>query len=102
MLSASKTFWLTKFAPRIAFRCFSSGDLLVNDSSYSWLKDDLNLNTDNHGVFNGSWGGTGNVWALLLLCIAHEYVYLGHTLLQGNILLDILKLVRAHVTRAIH
>ena len=59
--SAGKAFRLTKFASRFPFRCLSSGDLLVNDASYSWLKDDLGLNADNHGVFNGSWGGTGNV-----------------------------------------
>ena len=61
MLSAARTFWLRSFAPRVAFRCSSSGDLLINDASYSWLKDDLGLNADNPGVFNGSWGGTGNV-----------------------------------------
>lgn len=61
LLSAGKAFRLTKFASRFPFRCLSSGDLLVNDASYSWLKDDLGLNADNHGVFNGSWGGTGNI-----------------------------------------
>ena len=67
MLSAArKGFWLKKFSPRVVFRCLSSGDLLINDASYSWLKDDLGLTADNHGVFNGSWGGAGNVWSLLL------------------------------------
>ena len=67
MLSAvRKGMWLRKLSPHVAFRCFSSGDLLINDASYSWLKDDLGLTTDNHGVFNGLWGGAGNVWNLLL------------------------------------
>ena len=63
MLSATrKAFRLRRVAPRVPFRCFSAGDLLVNDPSYAWLKDDLGLSADNDGVFNGSWGGTGNVW----------------------------------------
>ena len=67
MLSATRrAFWLKSFAPRVAFRYFSSEDLLINDPAYSWLKDDLGLNADNHGVFNGSWGGTGNVWCYSL------------------------------------
>ena len=66
MLSATrKALWLRSLAPLVPLRCFSSGDLLVNDPSYAWLKDDLGLSADNHGVFNGSWGGTGNVLELL-------------------------------------
>ncbi|XP_067886042.1 alpha-aminoadipic semialdehyde dehydrogenase isoform X2 [Heterodontus francisci] len=34
--------------------------LLIQQPSYAWLKE-LGLKEDNHGVFNGSWGGRGEV-----------------------------------------
>ena len=38
----------------------TSTDLLVNDPKYSWLKD-LGLQTDNPGVFDGTWHASGPV-----------------------------------------
>uniref|UniRef100_A0A7N8YLM3 aldehyde dehydrogenase (NAD(+)) n=1 Tax=Mastacembelus armatus TaxID=205130 RepID=A0A7N8YLM3_9TELE len=34
--------------------------LLINQPKYSWLKE-LGLSEDNHGVYNGNWGGSGEV-----------------------------------------
>ncbi len=34
--------------------------LLINQPKYSWLKE-LGLSEDNPGVYNGSWGGSGEV-----------------------------------------
>ncbi|XP_043833210.1 alpha-aminoadipic semialdehyde dehydrogenase isoform X1 [Dromiciops gliroides] len=34
--------------------------LLINQSQYSWLKD-LGLKEENEGVYNGTWGGRGEV-----------------------------------------
>lgn len=34
--------------------------LLIDEAKYSWLKD-LGLKAENDGVFNGSWGGKGQV-----------------------------------------
>lgn len=34
--------------------------LLINQSKYSWLKE-LGLSEDNDGVYNGAWGGKGEV-----------------------------------------
>lgn len=34
--------------------------LLIQQPKYSWLKE-LGLKEDNPGVFNGSWGGSGEV-----------------------------------------
>uniref|UniRef100_A0A674PIJ4 Aldehyde dehydrogenase 7 family, member A1 n=1 Tax=Takifugu rubripes TaxID=31033 RepID=A0A674PIJ4_TAKRU len=34
--------------------------LLINQPNYSWLKE-LGLSEDNPGVYNGSWGGSGEV-----------------------------------------
>jgi aldehyde dehydrogenase family 7 protein A1 len=34
--------------------------MLVNDPSYSWLGD-LGIKEVNDGVYDGSWGGSGNV-----------------------------------------
>ena len=46
----------------IAPRAFlSSGqDYLVNQEKYSFIKE-LGLGEENDGVFNGSWGGSGEV-----------------------------------------
>uniref|UniRef100_G3P699 Aldehyde dehydrogenase domain-containing protein n=1 Tax=Gasterosteus aculeatus aculeatus TaxID=481459 RepID=G3P699_GASAC len=35
-------------------------NLLINQPKYSWLKE-LGLSEDNPGVYNGSWGGSGEV-----------------------------------------
>lgn len=37
-----------------------SSSYLVNNPEYSFLKD-LGLEADNNGVFNGKWGGSGEV-----------------------------------------
>ena len=34
--------------------------LLIEDPKYAWLKD-LGLGADNHGVYTGTWGATGEV-----------------------------------------
>uniref|UniRef100_A0A667YM36 aldehyde dehydrogenase (NAD(+)) n=1 Tax=Myripristis murdjan TaxID=586833 RepID=A0A667YM36_9TELE len=34
--------------------------LLISQPKYSWLKE-LGLSEDNHGVYNGTWGGSGEV-----------------------------------------
>uniref|UniRef100_A0AAR2LWJ2 aldehyde dehydrogenase (NAD(+)) n=1 Tax=Pygocentrus nattereri TaxID=42514 RepID=A0AAR2LWJ2_PYGNA len=34
--------------------------LLINQPKYAWLKE-LGLSEDNNGVYNGTWGGTGEV-----------------------------------------
>uniref|UniRef100_UPI003AAC436C alpha-aminoadipic semialdehyde dehydrogenase isoform X2 n=1 Tax=Centroberyx gerrardi TaxID=166262 RepID=UPI003AAC436C len=34
--------------------------LLISQPQYSWLKE-LGLSEDNHGVYNGTWGGSGEV-----------------------------------------
>lgn len=34
--------------------------LLISHPQYAWLQD-LGLREDNEGVFNGSWGGRGEV-----------------------------------------
>lgn len=39
-----------------------SSNLLIEDSKYSWLKE-LDLKSDNPGVFWGEWGGSGEVIA---------------------------------------
>jgi len=73
MLSAAaKTLWIGKLASRSSFRFLSystsGGDLLINEPSYSWLKEDLGLKPENLGVFNGSWGGAGNVCVCVVWC----------------------------------
>ena len=45
----------------IRIRCYSNmSGLLIEDKSYSWLKD-LGIEAENNGVFNGKWGGRGEV-----------------------------------------
>lgn len=34
--------------------------LLINQTKYSWLKE-LGLSEENDGVYNGTWGGKGEV-----------------------------------------
>lgn len=34
--------------------------LLINQPKYAWLKE-LGLSEDNDGVYNGNWGGKGEV-----------------------------------------
>uniref|UniRef100_A0A8C7XHZ1 Alpha-aminoadipic semialdehyde dehydrogenase n=1 Tax=Oryzias sinensis TaxID=183150 RepID=A0A8C7XHZ1_9TELE len=46
-----------------SFHCQQSAamsSLLINQPKYSWLKE-LGLSEDNPGVYNGSWGGSGEV-----------------------------------------
>jgi len=37
--------------------------LLIDDPTYSWLRE-LGLSADNLGVYDGSWGGAGQVCKL--------------------------------------
>ena len=43
-----------------------SSTCLINDPEYSFLKD-LGLEADNLGVFNGKWGGNGEVIFLIYI-----------------------------------
>jgi L-ribulose-5-phosphate 3-epimerase UlaE len=38
-----------------------SASPLINDPKYSFLKDELDLEEENNGVFDGIWFGNGNV-----------------------------------------
>ena len=49
---------------RASFCSAQDGSLLIDEAKYSWLKD-LGLKAENDGVFNGSWGGKGEVFVLL-------------------------------------
>uniref|UniRef100_A0A3B4ZNR8 aldehyde dehydrogenase (NAD(+)) n=1 Tax=Stegastes partitus TaxID=144197 RepID=A0A3B4ZNR8_9TELE len=40
--------------------CTAMSGLLINQPKYAWLKE-LGLSEDNPGVYNGSWGGSGEV-----------------------------------------
>uniref|UniRef100_A0A2K6M6W5 Aldehyde dehydrogenase domain-containing protein n=1 Tax=Rhinopithecus bieti TaxID=61621 RepID=A0A2K6M6W5_RHIBE len=44
--------------------------LLINQPQYAWLKE-LGLCEENEGVYNGSWGGQGEI-----LSLYHLYLYL--------------------------
>ena len=50
-------FKITKTTKPLVSRCMS---MLVNDPSYSWLSE-IGIKEVNDGVYNGSWGGSGNV-----------------------------------------
>ena len=50
-------FKITKSSKPLLSRCMS---MLVNDPSYSWLSE-IGIKEVNDGVYNGSWGGSGNV-----------------------------------------
>lgn len=45
---------------RASFCSAQDESLLIDEAKYSWLKD-LGLKAENDGVFNGSWGGKGQV-----------------------------------------
>lgn len=49
-----------KLAPRVGSGVSNMSTLLINQPQYSWLKE-LDLHEDNAGVYNGCWGGTGEV-----------------------------------------
>jgi len=38
----------------------STSGLLIDDPKYSWIRE-LGLSAENPGVYNGSWGGAGQV-----------------------------------------
>ncbi|GAB5566653.1 aldehyde dehydrogenase X [Prionailurus iriomotensis] len=40
--------------------------LLINQAQYAWLKE-LGLREENEGVYNGSWGGRGEIWVDIAL-----------------------------------
>ena len=47
----------------LTVRCQQSAamsTLLINQPKYAWLKE-LGLSEDNDGVYNGTWGGKGEV-----------------------------------------
>ena len=50
-------FKIAKTSQPVLSRCMS---MLVNDPSYSWLAD-IGIKEVNEGVYNGTWGGRGNV-----------------------------------------
>ena len=50
-------FKIVKTSQPLLSRCMS---MLVNDPSYSWLAD-IGIKEVNEGVYNGSWGGNGNI-----------------------------------------
>lgn len=50
---------------RASFCSAQDGGLLIEEGKYSWLKD-LGLKAENDGVFNGTWGGRGEVQCLLM------------------------------------
>ncbi len=50
----------TKLSLRVGAGSVNMSTLLVNRPQYSWLKE-LGLSEDNAGVYNGSWGGQGQV-----------------------------------------
>lgn len=56
----ARLFTLNKFAPRIGPAVANMSTLLIKQPQYSWLKE-LDLHEDNAGVYNGCWGGTGEV-----------------------------------------
>ncbi|TNM87985.1 hypothetical protein fugu_006206 [Takifugu bimaculatus] len=49
-----------KFIPICRQQSAAMSGLLINQPNYSWLKE-LGLSEDNPGVYNGSWGGSGEV-----------------------------------------
>uniref|UniRef100_A0A3B3U5Z0 Aldehyde dehydrogenase 7 family, member A1 n=1 Tax=Poecilia latipinna TaxID=48699 RepID=A0A3B3U5Z0_9TELE len=49
-----------KFASVRCHQSAAMSSLLINQPQYSWLKE-LGLSEDNLGVYNGSWGGSGEV-----------------------------------------
>uniref|UniRef100_M4AZW0 aldehyde dehydrogenase (NAD(+)) n=1 Tax=Xiphophorus maculatus TaxID=8083 RepID=M4AZW0_XIPMA len=49
-----------KFASVRCHQSAAMSSLLINQPKYSWLKE-LGLSEDNPGVYNGSWGGSGEV-----------------------------------------
>jgi hypothetical protein len=51
-----------------------SASLLVDDQKYSFLKNELDLQEENSGVFDGAWFGNGDV------SLAREGAILGLTL----------------------
>uniref|UniRef100_A0A673JZB5 Aldehyde dehydrogenase domain-containing protein n=1 Tax=Sinocyclocheilus rhinocerous TaxID=307959 RepID=A0A673JZB5_9TELE len=49
-----------KLSPSVGAAAVNMSTLLVNRPQYSWLRE-LGLSEDNDGVYNGSWGGQGQV-----------------------------------------
>ena len=62
----------------LAFRSMSTA-FLINDPKYAFLKD-LGLEEKNHGVYNGKWGGNGEV------CISDTHCkVISNTLLPASV-----------------
>ena len=59
-----------RFACSVLVRNMSG--LLIEDQKYSWLKE-LGLQAENKGVFNGTWGGSGEVKNFLNFLIHHDH-----------------------------
>lgn len=49
-----------KLLPSVRTSAPNMSTLLINQPEYNWLKE-LGLKEDNDGVYNGSWGGQGEV-----------------------------------------
>lgn len=60
LVSSSEVFTKKELARRMASSA-SGAQLLVNQPSYKFLKDDLGLESRNYGVYNGKWMGAGQV-----------------------------------------
>ncbi|TMS20686.1 Alpha-aminoadipic semialdehyde dehydrogenase [Larimichthys crocea] len=56
----SRLFLRSKLATVRCQQSAAMSGLLINQPKYSWLKE-LGLSEDNPGVYNGSWGGSGEV-----------------------------------------
>ena len=54
---------ILSITPRVYLSSDKGQDLLINKENYSFIKD-LGLKEDNDGVFNGAWGGNGEVCIL--------------------------------------
>uniref|UniRef100_A0A672MRZ8 aldehyde dehydrogenase (NAD(+)) n=1 Tax=Sinocyclocheilus grahami TaxID=75366 RepID=A0A672MRZ8_SINGR len=57
---SGKIFLRVKQTPSVGAAALNMSTLLVNRPQYSWLTE-LGLSEDNDGVYNGSWGGQGQV-----------------------------------------
>ena len=60
---------------RASFCSTQEGNLMIDEEKYSWLKD-LGLKAENDGVYNGTWGGKGEVRKFSTFLRAHRPLFL--------------------------
>lgn len=61
VLTVGRHIALRKKVYSLSFRpAAAMSTLLINQPKYAWLKE-LGLKEDNDGVYNGTWGGKGEV-----------------------------------------